>query len=84
MIGNHAEVLELISDPLDRLRALRLYREWLSGLDNQLGDLARSTITEARSAEPRPTWAQLGELLGVSGQRAEQLSRTNQPERPAT
>lgn len=43
-----------------------------------LRDVKRNAILELRKLDDGPTWNEIGDLLGVSGARAEQLSR---PER---
>ncbi len=70
------DALAAVTDPVDRLRALRTLRSEMNRLDDRLAETVRRALLEARSAEPRPTWAELGHTLGVTAQRAEQLSRT--------
>lgn len=66
--------LAAVSDPLDRLRALRLIQAEQNRVDDRISAQVRTTILELR-AEPVHTWAVIGDVLGVSPQRAEQLSR---------
>lgn len=75
----YAEALEQIADPLERLRALARFRRAVADLDEHLVGIARETITAARAHDPRPTWAEIGACLGVSAQRAEQLSKPTTP-----
>ena len=62
-----------IENPVDRFRAL-------TELDDRPRDLAaliraeRSRVVrELRLREPRPSWAEIGSLLGISGERARVL-----------
>ena len=64
-----------LDDPADRLRALARLRTEVDELDEQIRTVLRDTISEARSGESKRTWSEIGDLLGVSGSRAEQLSR---------
>lgn len=65
-----------VQDPAARLRKIRELRDAVSSLDAELRAATRDAILELRSFEPPKTWPEIGELLGVSAQRAEQLSRT--------
>ena len=79
MVGAAVTLLDDVSrvlDPAERLRRVRVIQDEVSGLDRALRSVKRETILELRALDPRPTWAEIGELLGVSQQRAEQLSRT--------
>lgn len=67
-----ADVVAL-PDPVERFRAL-------TELDDRPRDLAsliraeRSRVVrEIRAREPRPSWAEIGALLGISGERARTL-----------
>lgn len=75
-IRMQVQELRKISDPIARLRALRELRVSADELDEAIAeDLAR-TLRHARALPSKPTWVELGEVLGVSPQRAEQISRT--------
>lgn len=65
-----------VHDPADRLRKIRELRSGVSKLDAELRGATRDAILELRHLAPPMTWAEIGDLLGVSHQRAEQLSRT--------
>jgi hypothetical protein len=66
------------SNPAERLRLLRAYEARLTvDADETLDEIRaayRVAILELRGRTPRPTWAEIGDLLGVTGQRAQQLS----------
>ena len=68
------EVVVHVQDPADRLRKLRDLEEGTGKLVEEARSLKRATILELRSQDPRPTWDTIGELLGVSGQRAHELA----------
>ncbi len=61
-------------DPTDRLARLALVRVELETASAETRALIRSTIVDLRAAEPPPTWAEIGAVLGVTAQRAEQLA----------
>ena len=71
-----SDVLAL-EDPAERFRKL-------GELNNgELTALIRAErvriVRELRERVPRPTWAEVGELLGISGQRARELSEHTTP-----
>lgn len=62
-----------LTDPVARFRAL-------SELDDRPRDLAAlirkertRVVRELRARDPRPSWAEIGSLLGISGERARNL-----------
>lgn len=69
------EVVAHVEDPAERLRMIRELEEGTGKLVEDLRARKRATILELRSLDPRPTWDTIGELLGVSGQRAHELSK---------
>lgn len=69
-----AEVVN-VKDPRERLRKIRTLEEGLGKLLEEGRATKRATILELRSLDPRPTWDEIGELLGVSGQRAHELAK---------
>lgn len=71
-------------NPLARLRALRELRLAADELDDAVADEVGRALRAARELDPRPTWVELGEILGVSPQRAEQLSRTTTTKKDPT
>lgn len=65
-----------VDDPVERLRKIRELELGTSSLGEELRAYKREAILELRRLDPPRTWPEIGELLGVSAQRAEQLSRT--------
>jgi hypothetical protein len=67
-----ADVVAL-TDPVERFRALTE----LADRPNDLAALIRAersrVVQELRARDPRPTWAEIGSLLGISGERARTL-----------
>lgn len=72
-VGAVLVMLGKVRDPAERIRAIRSVRAELSRHDERLVDLLRDSILELRALDPPPTWAEIGELLDVTGQRAYQL-----------
>lgn len=66
-----------IGEPLDRIRAIDEAIETIAGTTSRLRKLKAQAIRDLREngEDRRRTWAEVGALLGVSEQRAEQLSR---------
>ena len=64
-----------VADPSRRLRLLAEIHAETMALGLTLRARKRDAILELRSFPDRKTWEEIGELLGVSAQRAEQLSR---------
>lgn len=77
------EDLARIDDPLERLAALARAREDVDAIETRYVAARRRAILEARELDSRPTWREIGEIFGVSAQRAEMMSRQEptQPER---
>lgn len=73
-VGLLAVVLN-VADPRERLRRLATAEAGIDELADHLRRAKRAALLEIRATDPRATWADLGEILGVTGQRAEQLSR---------
>lgn len=69
------ELAKLADDPAERIRVIARVRSHLSNVDDLLAVDLRSAILQLREQRPRWTWAEIGDLLGVSASRAEQLSR---------
>jgi hypothetical protein len=72
------------SDPRERLRRIAEARVDVTEIEHRYVMLRRSAIVEARSGQPRLKWREIGEIFGVSPQRAEAMSRheiRTQPER---
>lgn len=67
--------VEDLSTPLEQLRILSGLRAMVGDADRTLRTLLRDVIGELRDQEPRMTWQEIGSILDVSPQRAEQLSK---------
>lgn len=63
--------LEAISDPAERLREAATQEEQLKG---EFKDLRAQIALELKNGR---TWDQVGEYFGVTGSRAEQISRAS-------
>lgn len=77
-LGFALPLLAQVPDPLERIRAIRAVRDELTATDQRLGDLLAEAITEARELDPPATWHAIGDLLGVTAQRAYQLANEYQ------
>jgi len=64
-----------VSDPAARLVRFRELRDGIDRLEVDLRDDVRRAILDLRAETPARTWEAIGRLLGVSAQRAQQLSR---------
>ncbi|MDX3713408.1 hypothetical protein PV733_31595 [Streptomyces europaeiscabiei] len=67
-----AEELADISDPVERYQAARELRAELDRGDRVFKDAQQGAVNELKSGRP---WREVGGLIGVSGSRAEQISR---------
>lgn len=72
-VGAVLVMLGKVRNPVERIRAIRAVRAELTTHDERLVDLLRDAILELRAEDPPRTWAEIGELLDVTGQRAYQL-----------
>jgi hypothetical protein len=61
--------LNKISDDVERYQAAKELEGWIDRNLRQVKAVVASNLYEGR------TWGQVGELLGVTGSRAEQISR---------
>lgn len=77
-LGVTAHALGQIADPIMRAKAIRAVADEVDASSERLRRMLAAALNEARSAEPRPSWREIGEALGITGQRAEQLARTTQ------
>lgn len=64
-----------LAEPALRLRRLAEIHAETMALGLELRARKREAILELRSHPDRKTWVEIGEILGVSQQRAEQLSK---------
>lgn len=72
--------LAAISDPVERFHAVREFRQDLANGDRRGKDLEQAVVSELKEGRP---WREVGELLGVSGSRAEQIAKGRGPLRHA-
>jgi hypothetical protein len=63
------DALKEISDDVERYQAVKVLEAWLDGALREVKATAATNLYAGR------TWGQVGELLGVTGSRAEQISR---------
>lgn len=75
LLENLLALVDRADDPAARLRMIRELEEGTGKLVEDLRARKRATILELREQDPRPTWDAIGELLGVSGQRAHELAK---------
>lgn len=73
-VGAALSLLARVEDPRERLRAAVLVRAELDQHSERIRDLIRDTIAELRATTPPTSLEVIGELLGVSRQRAAQLA----------
>ncbi len=73
-VGAVLSLLERVADPRERISAIRAVRAELTRHDQRLDQLLREAILELRALDSPATWAEIGELLDVSQQRAYQLA----------
>lgn len=73
-VGAVLSMLARVRDPRERIGAIRAVRAELTRHDERLDALLREAILELRALDTPATWAEIGELLEVSQQRAYQLA----------
>jgi hypothetical protein len=61
-----------IENPVERFHAAREFREAMAAGDRAAKDLEKATVNELKIGRP---WREVGEMLGVSGSRAEQIAK---------
>ena len=66
-------MLQRVKNPSERIRAIRAVRAELARHADRLSDLLADALLALRAEDPPKTWAEIGELLDVTGQRAYQL-----------
>ncbi|KKZ74861.1 hypothetical protein VO63_05270 [Streptomyces showdoensis] len=64
--------LAQIADPVDRFNAARDFRETLAAGERAARELEKAAVAELKAAH---SWRAVGELIGVSGSRAEQIAK---------
>jgi hypothetical protein len=65
--------LKGVNDPLERFRSTRAFRSKLSGAERGFTHIQRAAVLELKQAGH--SWRQVGNLLGISGARAEQIAK---------
>jgi hypothetical protein len=70
--GRLAEITDLV----ERFHAVREFRQALAEGDRSGKALERAVVSELKKDRP---WREVGELLGVSGSRAEQIAKGRGP-----
>lgn len=65
-------VVAAIADPIERYQAARDAREKISEANGALQRIQRDVVLELR---PGRTWAEVGDLIGVTGSRAEAIAK---------
>lgn len=73
-VGAVVTLLARVADPCERIAAIQAVRAELERYDARFDELTREAILELRAADPPKTWAEIGDMLGVSPQRAYQLA----------
>jgi DNA-directed RNA polymerase sigma subunit (sigma70/sigma32) len=73
-VGAAVTLLARVRDPRERLAAIERVRAELSSHAERLDHLRGEAILELRSLDTPATFAEIGELLNVSAQRAYQLA----------
>jgi len=73
-VGAVLSMLARVSDPRERIGAIRAVRAELAQHDERFDSLLRDSILELRALDTPATWAEIGDLLNVSQQRAYQLA----------
>lgn len=72
-VGAVISLLSRVRDPRERITAIEHVRVELTRHADRLDDLRGETILELRALDHPATWAEIGELLDVSQQRAYQI-----------
>lgn len=73
-VGAVLAMLARVKNPRERIAAILAVRAELDQYDRRFDSLARDAILELRAQDVAATWAEIGELLSVSPQRAYQLA----------
>lgn len=64
--------LAQITNPVERFHAARKLREALADGDRDARQVEQASVNELKEGRP---WREVGELLGMSGSRAEQIAK---------
>jgi hypothetical protein len=71
-IESETERIARIEDLAERFRAVRLFRADIADGDRIGREMEKAIVAELKEGRP---WREVGELLGVSGSRAEQIAK---------
>lgn len=71
-IADTEEEVAAVADPVERYHQARIVRAQLIEADHKLKAVQRTVANDLKAGR---TWAQVGEVLGVSGSRAEALAK---------
>lgn len=83
-VGAAITLLRRVADPRERLDAIQRVRSELVAQSVTLEDLLGSTIAECRAVTPPATWQEIGDILGVTSQRAHQIGAAYLMAKPRT
>lgn len=72
VIESETERLDNITDPVERYKAAREVRAEIDRGDLAVKAVQQRAVNELKEGRP---WREVGTLIGVSGSRAEQISR---------
>ncbi|GHH87873.1 hypothetical protein [Streptomyces capitiformicae] len=64
--------LAQITNPVERFHAIREFREVVAAGERTGRDLEKDAVNELKEGRP---WREVGEMLGMSGSRAEQIAK---------
>ena len=73
-LGDLLAVVLHVDDPRERLRRLRVVRAEVVELEALVRRMTATAIRQIRETDPLATWQEIGDLLGVSLQRAHELA----------
>ena len=76
-IEAETERLSQIADPADRFRAVRNFRESLAAGERTALAMEKAAVLELKENHP---WRVVGEILGMSGARAQQIASDRKSE----
>lgn len=71
-LSNETALVVAVDDPVDRFEAIRAMRQVIAETDRVLRGAQGRTVLTLKEGR---TWAEVGALVGVTGSRAEQISR---------
>lgn len=63
-----------VDELVDRFAATGRTSERIDELLAEIAQERAAVVRELRARDPQPSWAEIGEVLGISGERARQLA----------